>query len=177
LNSFWYGTVSKFLRTPTAEITGRLAMAQIRHFRLNKAQQLRAWEATIAMLRPALGALGEAAEWHVLLEYPMLRLGKRPDIILLTGRAILVLEIKADKTDHTLADRRQVDDYAIDLHDFHAGSRSNPIVPILVAENAPVAPPILPLPLGQGVAPTLDANAQTLPALLRELDRFYLWGS
>jgi hypothetical protein len=173
LNSFWSGTVSEFLWTPTAEITGALAVAQIRHFRLNEAQQLRAWETTIAMLRSALGALVEAAEWRVLLEYPMLRLGKRPDVILLTGSAILVLEIKGGKINHTLADRHQVEDYAIDLHDFHAGSRSHPIVPILVAENAPVAPPILPLPLGHGVAPTLDANTQTLPALVRELDGHY----
>jgi len=42
LNSFWSGTVSEFLRTPTAQITGALAMAQIRHFRLNEAQDGRA---------------------------------------------------------------------------------------------------------------------------------------
>src|SRR3954468_13408556 len=144
--SFWSGTVSEFLQAPTVKITGTLAVAQIRHFRLNEAQQLRAWEATIAMLQPALCALPEAAGWHVLLEYPMLRLGHRPDVILLTEHAILVLEIKAGATTHTLADRRQVEDYGIDLHDFHAGSRANPIVPILVAEHAPVRQESLPLP-------------------------------
>ena len=173
MDSFWSGTASEFLQAPTAEITGGLAMAQIRHFRLNEAQQLRAWEATIAMLRAALAALPEAAGWRVLLEYPMLRLGRRPDVILLTGCAILVLEIKAGATAHTLADRRQVQDYAVDLEDFHAGSRVHPIVPILVAEHASVAPMLLPLPLGHGVTSTLDANAQTLPGLLRQLDGHY----
>ncbi|PPQ34252.1 hypothetical protein CCS01_11805 [Rhodopila globiformis] len=171
--SFWCGTASEFLQTPPAKITGTLAVAQIRHFRLNEAQQLRAWEATITMLQLALRALPEAAGWHVLLEYPMLRLGHRPDVILLTGRAILVLEIKAGATAHTLADRRQVEDYAIDLHDFHAGSRANPIVPILVAEHATVRQESLPLPLCHGVTPPLDASAQTLSALLQELDRHF----
>ncbi len=171
MTSFWLGTAREFLGTPTDEIIGRLAMAQIRHFRLNEAQQLRAWDATIAMLRPALAALPEAAGWRVLLEYPMLRLGSRPDVILLTGCAILVLEIKAGASSHLLADRLQVEDYAIDLHDFHAGCRAHPIVPILVAEHGFVAPAPLPLPFGRFVAKTLDANALTLPALLRELDR------
>lgn len=171
MNSFWSGTVREFLRTAAAEIIGALAVAQIRHFRLNEAQQLRAWEATITMLRPALAALPEAAGWRVLLEYPMLRLGRRPDVILLTGFAILVLEIKAGDTPPTLDDRRPVVDYALDLQDFHAGSRAHPIVPILVSERAPIARAALPLPLGHGATSALDANAQTLPALLRELDR------
>jgi Schlafen group 3, DNA/RNA helicase domain len=171
--SFWSGTVDEFLRTPIAKITGALAVAQIRHFRLNEAQQLRAWETTIVMLQQALATLPEAAGWRLLLEYPMLRLGHRPDVILLTGCTILVLEIKANATDHTLADRRQVEDYAIDLHDFHASSRANPIVPILVAEHAPVTRALLPLPLGHGVSPPLDANARTLPTLLRDLDTHF----
>ena len=169
MDSFWSGTVEGFLKAPAAEITGSLAIAQIRHFRLNEAQQLRAWEATIAMLRPALRPLSAAAGWRVLLEYPMLRLGRRPDVILLTESAIIVLEIKAGRPVHTPADRRQVEDYAIDLHDFHTGSRENPIIPILLAEQAPTQLAHLPLILGRGVTPPLDATPEILPALLRDL--------
>ncbi|HTW71280.1 MAG TPA: DNA/RNA helicase domain-containing protein [Acetobacteraceae bacterium] len=155
-----------------SEITGALARGQIRHFRVSSAQQLRAWEATIAMLRPALAAIRVAATWHILLEYPMLRLGKRPDVILLTHSAILVLEIKAGSSTHTAADRRQVEDYAIDLYDFHGGSRGHPIVPILVAENAAYALPNMPLILNLGVLPPLDTSAAALPALLIEIVRY-----
>ncbi len=132
---------------------------------------MRAWETTIDLLRPALAAVRNADDWHVLLEYPMLRLGNRPGIILLTGHAVLVLEIKAGATTFEPADRRQVADYAIDLHDFHAGSRCHPIVPILVAEHASVSCASLPLPLPFGVAGPLDANAESLPQLLRDLER------
>jgi hypothetical protein len=169
MSSFWAGTADEFLNVPATTITGALAVAQIRHFRLNEAQQLRAWDATIAMLRSALVALPEAAGWRVLLEYPMLRLGRRPDVILLTESAIFVLEIKAGRAAHTLADRRQVEDYAIDLHDFHAGSRENPIIPILLAEQAPQGITQLPLISGRGVTPPMDATPQTLGMLLRDL--------
>lgn len=169
--SFWSGTVAEFLRAPVADITGALARAQIRHFRVSAAQQLRAWEVTIAMLRPALAAIPESASWLILLEYPMLRLGKRPDVILLTRSAILVLEIKAGRSAHSVADRRQVEDYAIDLHDFHAGSRGHPIVPILVAEESTSNLPSMPSIRGCGVTAPLDASARTLPALLHEINR------
>jgi hypothetical protein len=171
MGSFWSGTTDEFLNTPTAAITGALAVAQIRHFRLNEVQQLRAWEATIIMLQSALTALPEAIGWRVLLEYPMLRLGRRPDVILLTENAIFILEIKAGKTEHTPADRRQVEDYAIDLHDFHAGSRDNPIIPILVAEQASQKFTHQQFIFDRYVTLPLDANPESLPLLLRDLSK------
>ncbi|MGE0226581.1 MAG: DUF2075 domain-containing protein [Acetobacteraceae bacterium] len=167
--AFWSGTVADFITTPDAEILGRLAQAQITHFRQAEAQQLRAWEATISMLRRALATLPEARTWWVLLEYPLLRLGRRPDVILLAQHAIFVIEVKAGSKDHAPEDRRQIEDYAIDLHDFRAGCRVNPIVPILLAECASPPRQALPLLLGHGVTPVIDANAATLPKLLKDL--------
>ena len=166
VSSFWSGTVQHFLDTPSETITGMLALAQIRHFRINETQQVRAWEASIAMLRAALAELPEACAWHVLLEYPMLRLGRRPDAIVLTDRAILVLEFKAGAHGFSQADRRQVEDYAIDLHDFHAASRRHPILPILVAEHAAAALAPLPMAIAGAASCVIDASAETLPHLL-----------
>ncbi len=167
--SFWSGSVRTLLHTPPDAITGALAQAQIRHFRINEAQQLRAWGATIDMLCRALAGLEAAQDWHVLLEFPMLRLGRRPDAIILTDRATLVLEVKAGAVAFTQADRRQVEDYAIDLQDFHAGARGHPILPILVAEHAPGA--LAPLPLLMGATAVIDASAATLHRLFRTLAR------
>jgi hypothetical protein len=86
----------------------------------------------------------------------------------MSDRAILVLEFKAGATAFSNADRRQVEDYALDLVDFHAASRAHPIVPILVATEARPAATAWPL-LWHGVAPVLDASAATLPALLHDL--------
>jgi hypothetical protein len=164
--AFWSGSLACLARTPAGQITGALAEAQIRHHRTNDIQQLRAWEETIALLRRIGGA--EAESWHVLLEYPMLRLGKRADAILLTPRAILVLEFKIGACAFMPADRAQAEDYALDLADFHAGSRCHPIIPVLVATNAPARPACLPLLL-TGVSSVVEANTATLAGTLRAL--------
>jgi len=170
MQSFWSGPVSVFLQTPPASMIGILAEAQLRHFRANEIQQIRAWEESIALLRHALSQQHHASTWWLLPEYPMLRLGRRADAIILTPGAILVLEFKIGAKFFALADREQVDDYAIDLRDFHAGSRNHPIVPILVATHASAHPATLPLPIS-GVWQVMDASAATLAGLLHDLAR------
>ena len=160
--------VGAFLAADDAPLVDRLATDAIRHFRSNEAAQLRAWEVSLRCLRAALADWPGAASWRLVLEFPMKRLGRRIDAVLVTPRAILVLEFKADATTLTPADRRQVEDYALDLQDFHAGSRNRVIVPILVATAARPGPVTWPLAIG-GVAGVMDAAAATLPALLRDL--------
>jgi hypothetical protein len=161
--------VATFLRAAPSAVIGRLAAAQLRHFRTNEAQQLRAWEESIALLRDSLSAQVDVGGWWLLLEYPLLRLGRRADAVLLLPGMILVLEFKIGARAYDQSDRAQVEDYAIDLRDFHAASQAHPIVPVLVATDAPApgaATRLLPIP---GVAQVVDANAARLPGLIREL--------
>ena len=67
------------------------------------AQQLRAWDVTLACLRTALAGWDEAEGWHLVLEFPMRRLGRRIDAVLVTPRAVIVLEFKAGATVFTPA--------------------------------------------------------------------------
>lgn len=155
--------VGAFRALAPAEVAGRLAYAQAsRHGTLELAQR-NAWEATAAILA---AALAEAPpDWRVLLECDLLRLEKRVDAVLLTDRAIFVLEVKHGARRFEAADLRQAEDYALDLHDFHAGSRGHPVVPVLLATAAPDAafdPPLL----WHGVAPVLRTNASGLGALI-----------
>ncbi len=110
----------------------------------------------------------EAASWRVVLEYAMRRLSRRIDAVLVTPRAILVLEFKVGAARFEAADRLQVEDYALDLRDFHAASGAHPLVPILVATGAPARPVTWPL-LIPAVTSVLEANAATLAGLLRDL--------
>ena len=160
--------VGAFLAGDDAPLVDQLATDAIRHFRSNEAAQLRAWEVSLRCLRAALADWSVAAAWRLVLEFPMKRLGRRIDAVLVTPRAILVLEFKADASTLTPADRRQVEDYALDLQDFHAGSRNRVIVPILVATASRPGPVTWPLAIG-GVAGAMDASAATLPAMLRDL--------
>src|SRR5450756_2608458 len=111
----------------------RLAWQDQQRYRRNEPKQLRAWTVSLAVLRQALSCVQvlvpEAAAWRLALEFPLHRLGRRIDAVLVTPRGVLVLEFKVGADRFTAEDRMQVDDYALDLRDFHAGSRRHPIVP------------------------------------------------
>ncbi len=159
-------SVGTFLATAPAVILGMLVTDDARRFRNNEPAQVRAYEGTIACLRGALGGWPAAADWQLVLEYPIRRLGRRIDAVLVSERAVIVLEFKSASR-HEQADRRQVEDYALDLQDFHRDSRGCPIVPILVAEAVPG--PVEWELLLAGAGRVIDASPASLPGLLREL--------
>ena len=148
------------------QVAERLAYSQASRFGTLELAQRHAWEAAAEILRSALAEAPSG--WRILMEYDLLRLEKRADAVLLTDRAIIVLEFKHGATGFAAADLRQAEDYALDLHDFHAESRRFPVVPVLVATAAPAPPLQLPL-LWHGVNPArpLLANAVSLRALVR----------
>ena len=153
-----------------AEVAARLAAAQARHHAGLELTQLRAWEEEARLLRAALAEADPG--WRLLLECDLLRLERRVDAVLLTDRAILVLEFKHGACGFAPADLRQAEDYALDLHDFHAGSRRHPVVPVLVATDAPAAPGLdAPPLLWHGVAPVLRTNGAGLGALIAAVQR------
>ena len=158
--------IRTFLNTAPELIRDRLATDQIRSHRTNEAQQLRAWEGTIAVLRAVLAELEEALEWRILLEFHMLRLGRRIDALLVTPRGVLVLEFKVGSERVSSADLLQVEDYALDLQNFHAASRGYPIVPILIATEAPAAALQLQM-FHAGAAHPITCSARDLLATIR----------
>ena len=87
------------------------------------------------MLRKALPGL--PTTWRLLLEYPLLRLQRRIDAVLLTNAPSWCWNSRPGPSTSPMCDRQQVEDYALDLFDFHAESRAHPVVPILVATAEP----------------------------------------
>jgi len=132
--AFWSGSGLDMLIETAADIAMRLAGQQIRHFRSTELEQSPAWEDSILALQRALSVIPQAVGWRVLLEYPIIRLGRRIDAVLVTPHAVLVLEFKREQAD--TASRAQVEDYALDLFHFHELSRRQPVVPILVSGGA-----------------------------------------
>lgn len=124
-----------------------------------------AWEEQIAHLRTTAADLiarrPDAAGWHLLLEYPMPRRAKRIDAVLLAADLVFVLEYKTGGRAVGAADRRQVEDYALDLRDFHAETRGRAVGPVLVTPNRntpQVIPPRVPDDPVQAVHVTGDGN-------------------
>ena len=155
-------SLGEFRRQTPAQIAASLAYEQAARFGTLELKQRDSWEASAALLQDAL-AEGDAS-WHIFMECDLLRLEKRADAILLTDRAIFVLEFKMGAQKPDLTDLRQTDNYAMDLHDFHAGSRGVPIIPILIAPSMPQRDLDLPL-FWHGVAPVMIANG----AMLRDI--------
>ena len=165
--AWWSATLGDFLAQEQESIVGSLSTRLVETHPLNRATQIQAWRGQITLLHKVL--LGLPTTWRLLLEYPLLRLQRRIDAVLLTDRAVLVLEFKVGSGSFTNLDRQQVEDYALDLFDFHAESRSHPVIPILVATEATPRITTWPL-LWHGVTPVLDANAATLTDLLHQIE-------
>jgi hypothetical protein len=67
-------------------------------------------------------------------------MGKRADAVLIIGNIVFVIEFKVGASEYTSSAFDQVEDYALDLKNFHEGSHTVPIVPVLVSTNAESQP-------------------------------------
>jgi hypothetical protein len=132
----WSGALLELTQRDSAEITPLLA----EHYRgLNSEEpsdsHIQAWRSSLKAARAAAAWLiekrPEAAGWHVVFEYELPReRGRRPDMVLLAGDIIVVVEFKG-YADAMLAHVDQVEAYVRDLGDYHAGSHGCRIVPVL----------------------------------------------
>jgi hypothetical protein len=99
-----------------------------------------AWEQSLPLLQQALAnairQVPTASDWRVLLELPLYRLRRRIDALVVTDHAVVVLELKVGATTFLSQDGRQVEEYALDLRDFHEHSASLPLVPALWCTEA-----------------------------------------
>lgn len=162
MRAWWSGTAGELAAAAPEAVIGALARRLVETHALNHEEQIRAWRAQLPILTAALAG---CPGWRVLLEYPLIRLGRRIDAVVLGERGIFVLEFKIGAARFANADRLQVEDYALDLFDFHAESRRHPIVPVLVAPDAPARAATPPL-LAQPIMPVMEANAASLGGLI-----------
>lgn len=149
------------------ELTDSVASTGIQSTRTT---QIETWKSQIAVLRRCadelIGRRQAAKNWHLVLEYELPRRQKRPDAVLLAEDVILVVEFKVGSPSHDASARWQVEDYCLNLRDFHAGSTGRAIVPVLCATAAPSAKDSRAPTSGSCVAPIRLANASDLTAVL-----------
>jgi len=161
--AFYAAAVPEFLTHEEDLIVGR--QTGVTRIEL-PAEQLEAWREQLRILRTALSS-DSASDWYLLLEYPIPRRGKRIDAVVLAHDVILVLEFKCGARKYEREARIQVEDYCLDLRDFHAESRGRVLVPFLVATNATKELPPSHEPT-DWVAPVWLANASSLPHLMEK---------
>jgi len=139
--AYFRSKIVQFVQTSASELVGRLQQAYASDgFASQYTSQTKAWTSVIPELQHSLNALlevrPEVGGWTILFEYPLYRLRRRIDIVILAGSLIVVLECKVGAEDFIAADIRQVEEYALDLRDFHAESSSRHIIPALWSTQA-----------------------------------------
>jgi hypothetical protein len=160
----WAGSVGDFLSLTEQQF---LASLDAHHRSLwsvsPAATQRKAWRDEFLVMGAALRACvqalpAEAAGWSVIFEFEMpFEGGRRPDVVVLAGQALVVVEFKSSP----LPDQAGVDQafaYARDLTDYHQASHDLVPYPIVVLSGA--AP---------GLAATWDQVVVTAP---EGLDRY-----
>ncbi|PLX99745.1 MAG: hypothetical protein C0624_13220 [Desulfuromonas sp.] len=143
--AYFSASVESFVRTSIEEVAARLhTMYAADGFASQYTSQTESWNETIPKLQQELSTLLQtcpaSADWSVLLEYPLYRLRRRIDVLLLTPAAIVVVELKVGESVYRSGDRRQVEEYALDLRDFHSASSAVSLVPILWCTEARTTP-------------------------------------
>lgn len=126
----WHGVVDDFLRVDECDWATQLCNHH-QTCALEPAgdSQRRAWHHCFCILRDQLPGL---VDGYIIFEYELPReRGRRPDVVILKGGAVLVLEFKGCQTARR-AHIDQVAAYARDLLHYHAGSRDAAVIPILV---------------------------------------------
>jgi hypothetical protein len=110
--------------------------------------------------------LAQGLDGTLFLEFNIPRMGKRIDAVVVSGAVVFVIEFKVGEKHFTRADLDQVWDYALDLKNFHEASHAVPILPILVATEAPAGDGRLPEPHEDQVYPPVQSNSQGLRGVI-----------
>lgn len=138
--AYYRASFQDFAHTQQSEIEAALAEQNAKAAFPLQPEALFAWKAQLPELQNGthrlLQEVPESRSWTILLEYPIPRVGKRIDAVILARDVIIVIETKTGAALTSAA--RQVDDYALNLACFHEGSASRTIVPLVVADG-PVA--------------------------------------
>ena len=96
------------------------------------------WLSEIRILKRELNSMPGG---HIALEFKIPRMGKRVDAVVSYRGILFLLEFKNGDTEYRNSTFKQVMDYALDLKNFHKGSRDKFIVPIAIPTEAPASSP------------------------------------
>ncbi len=134
IKAYYSEAVCEFLEEDDDRVLGILTREH--HHALDEPQRW-AWLQQISILKTALA---RCPNGRIFLEFYIPRMGKRVDAVLLSNTIVFLLEFKVGATEHTADAFDQVEDYALDLKNFHEGSHSAPIVPVLISTKAKLYP-------------------------------------
>lgn len=158
--SYFSATISEFLKADENTIIGEMALQH--PFDLNDLTKS-SWLSEIRILKRELK---DFPTGHVSLEFKIPRMGKRVDAVVVYHGIVFLLEFKDGDTEYRNSTFKQVMDYALDLKNFHKGSRDRFIVPIAVPTEAPCGFPEIQT-CSDGVFQPLGVNQTQIGFMIR----------
>ena len=165
VRAYYNAATRDFLKDDDDRILGILTAE---HHHSLEGQQRWAWQEQIKVLKRSLH---NHPTGHLFLEFYIPRMGKRADAVLVTDGIIFVVEFKIGAREHSASALEQVEDYSLDLKNFHEGSHSLPVVPILISSNAPFRELLLPTFAADLVAEPAATNASQFGVSIAEIVR------
>jgi hypothetical protein len=127
----WESSFKDFRETPPKRIREALA-SYVAHA---SPEQIRAWDDAIPPLQNEVERTlirdELAARYSAILEYELPMESRRPDVILLVGADVVVIELKG-KRYPSQADLDQAAAYARDLRNYHRECAGRVVTPVLV---------------------------------------------
>jgi hypothetical protein len=130
IKAYYNALVSDFLKDDDERLLGVLTTEH--HHALEEPQRW-AWLRQLSILKVSLVGRPNA---RLFLEFYIPRMGKRADAVLVAENVVFVIEFKVGAREHSSGAIDQVEDYALDLKNFHEGSHTVPIVPVLISSDA-----------------------------------------
>lgn len=134
--AYYKSRLDEFVDADLKKVFGALSQhyAGDGYFQLLSTQSV-SWQESLPVLqetiRSVLSDIPESHDWGLLLEYPLYRLRRRIDLVLLARDLVFAVELKVGAKEATAADKHQAEEYALDLRDFHRASHDLRIQPIL----------------------------------------------
>ena len=130
-------TISGFLSKSEGEIVHILT--ENNEFSSIRRTTMDSWHEEVRTIRKALSEYKEE-NGFVAFEYTIPRVGGRIDCIIGLRGILFVLEFKTGEEQNADADKEQLEQYVIDLKNFHFESYDIPIAPIWVVPQAELSP-------------------------------------
>lgn len=135
--AYYRASLEEFTRATESEIEARLAEQNAKAAFPLQPEALFAWKVQLTHFQNAsswlTSQIPESRSWSLLLEYPIPRVGKRIDAVLLARDVIVVIESKTGAAPTSAV--RQVDEYCLNLACFHEASAGRQLVPMVVASK------------------------------------------
>jgi len=139
--SAWHsGTLADLVQSDLHGIAATLAAKATVRSLSPTPESFEAWVESLTDLHRMAGHLigshSGAGAWYYFVEFEIPRRARRIDFVLLADDLLFIFEWKVGAERFDRAATWQTEQYALDMRDFHEGSRDRRIIPVLVATRA-----------------------------------------